>query len=89
MTVPDRLVASVTAGIPIALPAQGYGASREYLQEYGAVIPFASPAELACHLQDRRAMAHLRTAAQENSHKYVGEDHLGPLAGFLRQVARG
>jgi glycosyltransferase involved in cell wall biosynthesis len=86
VTVFDRLVASVTAGIPIAIPAQGYAASREYLKDYEAVIEFSSPAELAAKLADRQAMARLRAIARERSASYIGERRLGPLMDFLNRI---
>lgn len=89
VTVPDRLLASVTAGVPIAIPAQGYEASLAYLKEYEAVIVFASARELAERLRDRAGMDRLRALAQANSEKYVGEKHVGRLLEFLGSVAGG
>lgn len=90
VTVPDRLVASVSAGVPIAIPAHGYTACKEYLRDYEAVITFHSPKELAERLMDRTAMEHYRRMARENSRKYVGERHMQPLwtlIGSLRRYA--
>ena len=86
VTVPDRLVASVAAGVPVALPAQGYAACREYLKDYGAVIPFASAAELAQRLRDRASVAELRRLARHDSRKYVGERHLNSLLAFIHAI---
>lgn len=86
VTVPDRLVASVAAGIPVAIPAHGYAACKEYLRDYGAVIEFTSAAGLARQLSDRPAMEQLRTLARVNSRKYIGERRLEPLLEFVRQV---
>jgi hypothetical protein len=86
VTVFDRLVASVTAGIPIAIPAEGYAASKEYLKDYEAVITFASPEELAKKLADRAEIARLRTVARQRSELYIGEKRLAPLMDFLQRV---
>jgi hypothetical protein len=88
VTVFDRLIASVTAGIPIAIPAQGYAASREYLKDYGAVIEFSSPKELSGKLADRAEIARLRAIARERSELYAGEKRLGPLMDFLQRVVK-
>jgi len=85
-TVFDRLVASVTAGIPIAIPAEGYAASKEYLREYPAVIEFASADDLAKRLGDRPAMARMRIVAAEKSAGYIGERRLNPLIDFVQCI---
>jgi hypothetical protein len=86
MAVPDRLVASVAAGIPIAIPREGYAACKEYLRDYPAVIEFGSIAELAQRLRDRPTIAAYQRAAREASRGYVGEHHLPPLLDFLGHV---
>jgi hypothetical protein len=86
VTVFDRLIASVTAGIPIAIPSRGYAASKEYLKEYEAVITFDSPEELAKKLADRAEIARLRALARQRSELYVGEKRLAPLMEFLQRV---
>jgi hypothetical protein len=82
-TVFDRLLAGVAAGIPIAIPARGYRAAKEYLSEYRAVILFNSAKELASRLADRAAMKAMRAQAQEDSSRYIGENRMQPLIGFL------
>jgi len=86
VTVPDRLITSVAAGIPIALPAEGFAACKEYLQAYGAVLEFRSMAHLAEQLRDRVRMGSLRKLAWERSRLYRAEAELPKLMRFLRQV---
>jgi len=83
VTIPDRLVASVAAGIPIALPDTGYEACREYLRDYEAVILFNSPESLAEQLRDRARLAELKILARRNSARYFAEQHLESLTQFI------
>ena len=63
LTVPDRLLSAVAAGVPIALPREGYAASKTYLAGYPAVIEFDTPAELYERLSDRAQVAEWRDRA--------------------------
>ncbi len=83
VTVPDRLVASVAAGVPIAIPSVGYDACREYLKNYRGVVEFSSPADLASQLNDRATVDRLRRFASEDSRAFAGEAHAATLASFL------
>jgi hypothetical protein len=87
LTVPDRLIASVAAGIPIALPAEGYEVCADYLETYGSVIRFRSPAELADRLRDRAGMSRLRELAHANRHRYHAEA-FAPAFAALTAAAR-
>lgn len=86
-TVPDRLIASVSIGIPIALPREGFSGCKEYLRDLGAVMLYDSPADLARQLQDRQRMSELRSTAQANFRRYTAESHLPALLGFLHEPA--
>jgi hypothetical protein len=86
-TVPDRLISSVAAGVPVALPRAGYDACDEYLADYPAVIRFDTPAELAAALRDRPRVAELRAAARAAQAKYRAEADDDRLAGFLADAA--
>jgi len=88
VTVPDRLVASVAAGIPIAIPANGYQACKEYLKAYRAVIEFKSASTLADALLDRPRMEALRTMGEQDSRHYVGERHISQLLAFAESLWR-
>jgi len=79
VTVPDRLIASVTAGIPIAIPARGYEACKEYLKDYQAVIEFDSASDLAAKLRDRQSLHALKSLALQNSGNYLGEPRVAQL----------
>lgn len=78
-TVPDRLISSVAAGVPVAIPAQGYAASKAYLRDYPAVIEFASPGELHGHLSDRDAVQRLRESAWQSRGRYTAEAQSGAM----------
>ena len=89
VTVPDRLITSACAGIPIALPAEGYAACREYLEPYGAVIEYTSMAHLAGQLRDRERVARLKETARRQSQLYRAERVLPELLRFLDQLHGG
>jgi hypothetical protein len=83
LTVPDRLISSVTAGIPIAIPRQGYSASKAYLRHYPAVIEFDNAEELHRTLSNRLAMAKLRQIAWDSRCYYTAEQQAVDLGSFL------
>jgi hypothetical protein len=86
ITVPDRLIAGVAAGIPIAIPRRGYEAAKEYLINYRSVILFDSAEELWAVLSDRSRVAALKAIAERDRFSYVAERHLGTLMRFLDQI---
>jgi hypothetical protein len=88
VTIPDRVVASIAARIPIAIPNEGYDACKEFLSDYKAVIEFGSPQELKEQLDRRDYIMELRALALENSERYYAEAHLDPLVRFVTQVGR-
>ncbi len=83
LTVPDRLLSSATAGVPIAIPRRGYAASKTYLRDYPAVLEFDRPADLHAALSDRTAMARLHDAAWGARERYTAEAQGGKLLAFL------
>jgi hypothetical protein len=83
LTVPDRLMTGVTAGIPVAIPRKGYEASKAYLKEYPAVIEFDSAGELKEALSDRPHIQRLRDAAWDARRSYTAERHGPALQRFL------
>jgi hypothetical protein len=85
-TVPDRLISSVCAGVPIAIPATGYEASKTYLADYPAVLSFRSPEDLQNQLSDRAHVQALRDAAWLLRKKYSAESHGNRLLGLVEQV---
>jgi hypothetical protein len=87
-TVPDRLVATVSAGVPVAIPSDGYIACKEYLKDYPAVLTFQSAGDLADQLRDRRRVGALREVAAVGGCQYEGERHVGRLLEFLQHVKR-
>ena len=86
LTVPDRLITSVAAGVPIAIPAQGYEASKNYLREYPAVFTFKSPQDLKQQLSDRAHVTALREAAWTARVRYHAEGQETRLRAFLAEV---
>jgi hypothetical protein len=87
LTVPDRLLSSVAAGVPVAIPRVGYAASKRYLRDYGAMIEFDSPAALAAALADRAAVRTLHDTAWAARSRYTAEAQGASLASFLERVA--
>lgn len=87
-TIPDRLIASVAFGIPVAIPRRGYDACREFLKDYGAVIEFDTPEELKTVLSNREKIRRLKDLAGVNSRKYALENHAGRLFRFIENVCR-
>ena len=86
LTVPDRLITSVAAGAPIAIPSEGYVAAKEYLKDYPAVIEFDSPGHLAQTLADRSHITRLRQAAWNARQNYSATRHGADLQRFLEQL---
>lgn len=85
LTIPDRLVTSVTAGVPIAIPGQGYDAIKNYLSEY-PVLEFETARDLAEALADRPQIARLREAAWNSRRNYEATRHSPVLTRFLDQL---
>jgi hypothetical protein len=88
LTVPDRLLTSVAAGVPIAIPAAGYNGSKEYLADYPAVLQFDSVASLKQQLADREHIRALREAAWKARRKYSAEAQADVLAQFLASATQ-
>lgn len=83
LTAPDRLITAVAAGVPVAVPAQGYSGSKEYLRDYPAVIEFDSVAHLREQLLDRPKIQRMRAAARQARSAYAAEQHGQELADYL------
>lgn len=85
LTVPDRLITSVAAGVPIAIPKHGYAASKTYLRDYPAVLEFESAQDLRRQLADRDAVARRRERAWQSRLQYTAENQ-GPTMTKLLQA---
>jgi hypothetical protein len=85
--VPDRLISSVAAGIPVAIPSTGYDACRSYLQEYEAAIEFKDCEELAAKLRDRESVSRLQEKARMNRARYTVERWAPAFHEFLGRVS--
>lgn len=83
LTVPDRLITSVSAGLPIAIPAQGYEGAKSYLSDYPAVLTFDSPQDLKQQLSDRARVRDLKEAAWSARGLYAADRHGERLHRFL------
>ena len=83
ITVPDRLLTSVAAGVPVAIPSVGYSGSKEYLKDFPAVIEFESADDLRCQLADRERIRDLHKASWAARETYCAEAQGDALAGFL------
>jgi hypothetical protein len=86
LTVPDRLITSVAAGVPIAVPSWGYRGLKSYLKRYPAVFEFDSPAHLMQQLQDRVRVQKARDAAWQARALYAAEVQGEGLANFLASL---
>ncbi len=74
LTVPDRLISSVAAGVPIAISREGYSASKSYLRRYGAMIEFSDWNDLYRKLADRGRVRAAKQQAWENRLYYTAEN---------------
>jgi hypothetical protein len=83
LTVPDRLLTSVAAGVPIAIPAAGYRGSKQYLADYPAVFEFDSAPDLKRQLEDRERVLALHEVAWRARKLYTAEAQGDLLAQFL------
>lgn len=83
LTVPDRLVTSVAAGVPIAIPSMGYSGAKQYLADYPAVLEFDSVPDLKRQLTDRAHIKALHQAAWRARKLYTAEAQGELLARFL------
>lgn len=86
LSVPDRLISSCAAGVPVALPSHGYGALAEYLRSYGAVVRYENARHLATELHKRDEMAELRERAWQARTAYTAEAHGPALRAFLSSL---
>jgi hypothetical protein len=86
LTVPDRLISSVCAGVPVAIPAEGYEASKAYLAKYPAVLTFRSAQDLHAQLSDRAHVSALRDAAWMLREHYSAEAQGHQLLKFAQAL---
>jgi hypothetical protein len=85
-TVPDRLLSSVAAGLPIALPEEGYAGCKEYLRDYGATFTYRSPDHLKTLLSDAQRVSELKSFAASNRHHYTAQNIGRDLSSFLQSL---
>lgn len=88
LTVPDRLLTSVAAGIPVAVPRQGYTGLKQYLADYPAMLEFDNGPDLHTQLSDRTRIQHLHEQAWQARHHYTAERHAPRLQQFIHGLAR-
>lgn len=88
LTVPDRLLTSVAAGIPVAVPSQGYTGLKQYLADYPAMLTFDNAQDLHAQLSDRARIRHLHEQAWQARHRYAAEQHAPRLQQFIHGLAR-
>ena len=86
LTIFDRLVASVSLGIPIAIPDEGYDACKSFLKSYGAVINFKDASDLKEKLNDRDNIAFLKKKARERCSFYRAETRLDELKEYIQGI---
>ena len=85
LTIPDRLITSVAAGVPVAIPRHGYGAIKSYLRDY-PMLEFDTADELAQTLADRSLVVQLREAAWNSRSNYDAARYGPVLAQFLNRL---
>lgn len=83
LTVPDRLISSVAAGVPLALPSRGYTGSQQYLAGHEALVRFDDPSHLLRLLSDRGRVRAMREAAWASRPRFAAEHHGAMLRSFL------
>jgi hypothetical protein len=86
LTVPDRLITSVAAGVPVAVPRSGYHGLKQYLVDYPALIEFDDPVDLHRQLQDRPRIRHLHNQAWAARSHYAAERHAAALSDFIGRI---
>jgi hypothetical protein len=86
LTVPDRLISSVAAGVPVAVPRKGYQGIKQYLAGHEALIEFDDPADLYRQLSDRARVQHLKALAWSARGQFVAERHGPLLQNFLARL---
>lgn len=86
LTVPDRLITSVSAGIPIAIPSEGYGGAKSYLKNYPAIFEFDSACHLKSMLADRSHVRELKNIAWETRERYTAEKQGDKLNSFIMSL---
>jgi len=84
VTIPDRMITSVCAGLPVAFPSDGYEACEEYVADYGAVIRYSSERELAAILKDRKYIESLRRVGRVHCGNYREEPQIPALIEFFK-----
>jgi hypothetical protein len=83
LTVPDRLLTSVAAGVPVAVPRVGYTGVKQYLAHYPAMIEFEHAQDLQAQLTDRALIQRLRQQAWQARQHYTAQQHAPSLMTFL------
>lgn len=88
LTVPDRLISTVAAGVPVAIPEQGYDGAKQYLQGHGGVLVFRDARHLRQLLDDRGRVTEARSQAWLQRSLFAAERHAGLLGGFVSSLKR-
>lgn len=88
LTVPDRLISTVAAGVPVAIPEQGYDGAKQYLRGHGGVLVFRDAPHLRRLLDDRSRVAEARAQAWAQRGSYAAERHAQPLCDFVASLPR-
>ena len=88
LTVPDRLISTVAAGVPVAIPEQGYDGAKQYLQGHGGVLVFRDATHLRRLLDDRVRVEEARARAWAQRGQYAAELHAQSLCDFVSSLPR-
>jgi hypothetical protein len=87
LTVPDRLISSVAAGVPLAMPAKGYSGSRQHLGPDHPIFAFESADHLLRLLSDRERVCEMRARAWSLREHFAAERHGPALLSYLDSLS--
>jgi hypothetical protein len=85
-TIPDRLLSSVAAGLPIAIPESGYSGCKAYLENYGATYVFRDSAHLKLLLSDAGRTRDFKQVAAVNRLQFTAAKMGKELLPFLSKL---
>jgi hypothetical protein len=87
MNLPYRYTAYLTAGLPLAVPAEGQSAMKRLAEQEAIGIIYSDYSDLAEQLYDSERMSRLATTARENRRKFSFEHSADELVRVLSRYA--
>jgi hypothetical protein len=83
VTIPDRLMAAIAMGLPIAIPKNGYDACKELLANWPGILQFDTISDLSNQLSDVEHINELKRACIKKCSEFHAENHFESLVSFL------